>query len=96
MSEVTVQADALARQASTYESVAQMVADIQQNAISDADGYATSWGEDDAGSLFGVRYLPLQDKALEQMGKAAQALQQMADTVQSWAQSYPATDANLR
>ena len=96
MSEVTVQADALAQQASTYESVAQLVAEIQQNAMTDADSYATAWGGDDAGSLFGVRYLPLQNKALDQMGKAAEALQQMADTVQSWAQSYPATDANLR
>jgi hypothetical protein len=96
VNQFSVDATALAQQAQRYLYVARMVAGLHQGAETTAATYAGSWGDDEAGAFFGLQYLPIEQKARAQLGEAVKAVQDMADAVYRWAQSYPATDENLR
>jgi uncharacterized protein (DUF2342 family) len=91
-SDFTVQADALARQATSYAAVARQVANLHNQAVSDAQAHYGDWGADEAGTFFAQKFLPNQNGALEQLNRAVSALEGMAQTVYQWAQTYPATD----
>jgi hypothetical protein len=91
----SVDPNALARQAAGYDTVAGMLAAVQQRLSAAMAAYHGCWGDDEAGSLFGVKYQPNETNTVEQMGKGVTAVQNMAGVIHSWAQSYPDTDATL-
>ncbi len=94
MDSVTVRPALLAMQAARYEAVAQQLADLGRTLQQAVAAYEGCWGNDEAGSLFALKYAGPASDATQQMTNATESVHSLADAVHAWAQSYPITDGS--
>jgi uncharacterized protein YukE len=92
MDSVTVRPEQLAAQAASYEAVAQQLGQVAQALRQAVADYAGCWGDDEAGSLFALKYAGPAGDAVQQATGATESVHSLADAVQAWARSYPIAD----